>query len=180
MTNINWVQRTTQISIILIGLVFAFSCSKRKLVYYSPNMEQPKPINQGTITTHPQITIKGGTSLAIKDHNNLPLASSAFTSERKELNQVASKIGKTKEVGQTKKLVIKEKPKLDKGGKNRFLLMYIGLGIIALAGILMLILLNIPSLKGDIGCLFFLILLLLGGSGFVTSLVGLITGLLDS
>lgn len=62
---------------------------------------------------------------------------------------------------------------------SRFVMMYIGLGVIVLAGILILILANIPNLKGDEGCIMFFALVLLAGVGLLTAVQGLIAGLLN-
>ncbi len=75
--------------------------------------------------------------------------------------------------------IAREKPKWNEFSDNRFFTMYLGLGIIAVAVLLMLIVVNTPSLKGDDGFIMFFSLLVLAGVGLVTALRGLIIALLD-
>jgi hypothetical protein len=75
--------------------------------------------------------------------------------------------------------IVKAHPKLAKANRGRFTSMYIGLGMIALAALLILILVNIPSLSGDDGCIIFAILLMLAVLGLLTAISGLISGLLN-
>lgn len=171
MTNINWVQRTTQISIILIGLVFAFSCSKRKLVYYSPNLVKPVIVNgddeQDKASVDSLLTVQ-------HNYNKLKFTSHSVPKGITS-NFLYTKSGKSQVVNQANNAVVKVKVKQSKVAEPGFLMTHVGLVALVLLGLLAVIL-SSSSLDGDLGCLLFFSLLLLGGYLLVSILIGLARG----
>jgi hypothetical protein len=154
------------------------ACSKTKLVYYTPQMA--KPVDKGEVIAVTNPTNEKEQAVFILKNKHHPNYTSGANATSKVLSKTTSvKIFKHEVVNHLAEKIVKTHPKLAKVSYNRFGRLYLGLGMIALAALLILILVNIPSLSGDDGCVIFAMLLMLAGVGFLTAISGLIYGLLN-
>ena len=163
--------------IFLFTLLLGVSCSKTKLVYYTPQIANPVAMGEFITVAKPS-NVKEQAALILQNKHH-PNYTSSANATSKVLSKAAVIVFKKEVVNQVGEKVIKANSKLAKVSYNRFGRLYLGLGIIALSAILILILASIPSLSGDIGCVLSLVPLILAGIGLITAISGLIFGLLN-
>lgn len=162
---------------ITLVLLLVISCSKTKLVYYTPQMAKPVAMGEFITVAKPS-NVKEQAALILQNKHHLNYTSSANATS-KVLSKAAVNVFKKEVVNQVGEKVIKANFRLAKVSYNRFGRLYLGLGMIVLAALLILILASIPSLSGDIGCVLSLVPLMLAGIGLITAISGLIFGLLN-
>ena len=164
--------------ILLFTLLLGVSCSKTRLVYYTPQMVKPLATGEVIAVVQPS-NLTNQAALTLQNKHNPNYTSSAYTTNKFLRKTTPVKIFKHEVVNHIGEKIVKAHPKLAKVSSNLFVRLYLGLGMMALAALLILILVNIPSLSGDDGCLIFAMLLMLAGVGLITAISGLIFGLLN-
>ena len=141
-------------------------------------MVVPMAESEGTATNQ-AVDLITPTVTSIQTLSKQKLVTKESESNQIRVSKAAENVFKKEVVNQVGEKAIRVHPKFEKISYHRFGRLYLGLGMIALAALLILILVSIPSLSGDIGCVLSLGPLMLAVIGFITAIFGLINGLLN-